>query len=225
MAAIELTPVLERVAAAAERAGRDPATITIVAVTKSASDEQVQAAYAAGHRDFGENRARELVDRSTLLPADARWHAIGQIQGNKVKVIRPATWLLHSLDRPNLARYWTRGEDTPPPVLVQVNIGGEPQKAGVAPEAAGDLLALAAELGLEVRGLMAIVPRVGDPEEARPFFRQLAVLRDRLGEDHPGLIELSMGMTEDFEVAVEEGATMLRVGRAIFDPSGGLSRG
>jgi pyridoxal phosphate enzyme (YggS family) len=225
MASLGLNEILDRIAAAALRSGRDPAEITLVAVTKSAADEQVRAAYDAGHRDFGENRAKALVARAALLPIDARWHAIGRVQGNKVRKVRPVARLLHSLDRPDLARYWAGAEGPAPPVLVQVNVGREPQKAGAMPEAAPALVEMAIGLGLDVRGLMTIAPMTDDPEEARPCFRQLASLRDLIRVDHPDATELSMGMTDDFEVAVEEGATLLRVGRAIFGPSGELSRG
>jgi len=203
---------------AAARAGRDPAGITLVAVSKTATDDQVLDAYRSGHRDFGENRAGDLVERAARLPDDIRWHFVGRLQGNKVRRVRPIVHLLHSLDRADLAGYWVKGPGMPPPVLVQVNVAGEAQKAGVEPEEAADLVDEAAGLGLDVRGLMTMPPAVSDPEEARPYFRHLAALRDRLALRRPGLVELSMGMTDDFEVAVEEGATLLRVGRAIFGP-------
>ena len=219
MGSLRLRDVHARVVAAARRAGRDPARITLVAVSKTATDEQVLEAYREGHRDFGENRAGDLVARAARLPGDIRWHFVGRLQGNKVRRVRPVAHLLHSLDRAELAGYWVKGPGMPPPVLVQVNVAGETQKAGVDPDEAAGLIAEAAGLGLEVRGLMTMPPPVADPEEARPFFRALAALREDLAERWPGLVDLSMGMTDDFEVAVEEGATLLRVGRAIFDPS------
>jgi pyridoxal phosphate enzyme (YggS family) len=218
MGALRLEAVRARVAAAAARVGRDPAGITLVAVSKTATDDQVLDAYRSGHRDFGENRAGDLVERAARLPDDIRWHFVGRLQGNKVRRVRPVAHLLHSLDRADLAGYWVKGPGMPPPVLVQVNVAGEAQKAGVEPEEAADLVDEAAGLGLDVRGLMTMPPVVADPEEARPYFRDLAALRDRLALHRPGLVELSMGMTDDFEVAVEEGATLLRVGRAIFGP-------
>ncbi|MBU1227582.1 MAG: YggS family pyridoxal phosphate-dependent enzyme [Actinobacteria bacterium] len=210
-----LTEIRERMMAAAGRAGRDPAAIRLVAVTKTATPEAIVAAYRGGQRDFGENRADRLAAGAALLP-DARWHMIGRLQGNKVRVVRKATALLHSLDRPELVEYWAAGDAVPPPVLIQVNVGEDPKKAGVAVGAAGRLADLAVDRGLEVRGLMTIPPLTPDPEDARVHFRALAGLRDRLREAHPTLVDLSMGMTDDFEVAIEEGATLLRVGRAIF---------
>lgn len=220
MGSVRLTEIEERIAAAAGRVGRDPDEITLVVVTKSASPDQIRETYRLGHRDFGENRAAAMIAASGDLPGDARWHFIGRLQGNKVRRVRPVTHLLHSLDRAELAHYWMKGPGRPPPVLVQVNVGREPQKGGVDPEGAADLIGKAIDLGLDVRGLMAIPPPAAHPEEARPWFRSLAGLAGDLRRTHPGLTELSMGMTDDFEVAVEEGATLLRVGRAIFGPSG-----
>ncbi len=213
---VGLNEILDRMAAAAERVGRDPDEVRLVAVTKTATPGAIRAAYDAGHRDFGENREAGLVAGVELLPGDARWHMIGRMQGNKVRKVRPIVTLLHSLDRPELARYWAKGPGPGPPVLVQVNIGGDPNKAGVAPEGAAGLVEAAVELGLDVAGLMTMPPLAQSPEESRPLFRAMALLREGLAGDHPGLTELSMGMTDDFEVAVEEGATILRVGRAIF---------
>jgi hypothetical protein len=213
-----LREVRHRIATAADRAGRDPREITLVGVSKYADDGAVVAAHAEGLADFGENRAQELVARSVLLPVGVHWHFVGRLQGNKVRQVRPIVSLLHSLDRPALAEQWVKGPGMPPPVLIQVNVAGEVQKGGVAPDEAGALIRMAASLGLEVVGLMTIPP-VGDrPEDSRPWFRQLRELRDRIRQDHPAITQLSMGMTDDFEVAVEEGATVLRIGRAIFDP-------
>ncbi len=218
MVAGRLNEVRERIAAAAARAGRAPQDITLVAVSKTAGPAALQAAYDAGQRDFGENRASRLLEMAGLLPADARWHFIGHLQGNKVGRVRPAVHLLHSLDRADLAGYWVKGPGLPPPVLVQVNVVAEPAKAGVAPAETESLVEAALALDLEVRGLMTIPPLPAVPEDSRPRFRELAALAARLARRWPGLTELSMGMTEDFEVAVEEGATLLRVGRAIFGP-------
>jgi len=218
MAGLRLQEVGDRVAAAARRAGRSPEEITLVAVSKGVAGNLLAEAYAAGQRDFGENRAADFAARWGQLPGDVRWHFIGRLQGNKVRLVRPGACLLHSLDRADLAGYWAKGPGRPPPVLVQVNVSGEPQKAGVSVTEAEGLVEAAAGLGITVQGLMTIAPVVACPEEARPWFRKLAALRDDLRRRWPQLTELSMGMTDDFEVAVEEGATLLRVGRAIFGP-------
>jgi pyridoxal phosphate enzyme (YggS family) len=218
MAAVRLGEVQARIAAAAARVGRDPTDIVLVAVSKTADDEAVLAAYRHGHRDFGENRASELAERAVRLPRDIRWHFIGRLQGNKVRRVRPVAHLLHSLDRTDLVSYWAKGSGAPPPVLVEVNVAGEYQKAGVEPDEAADLVGDALDMGLDVRGLMTMAPQVDDAQEVRPVFRALAGLRARIALRWPSVRELSMGMTDDYEVAVEEGATILRVGRAIFGP-------
>jgi hypothetical protein len=212
-----LTAVRQRIAAAAGRAGRDPAEIVLVGVSKYATAGDVRAAFDEGLHDFGENRAQELADRAALLPT-ARWHFVGRLQGNKVRLVRPITHLLHSLDRVGLAEHWVKGPGSPPPVLVQVNLAGERQKGGFAPEDANALVSAAEQLGLEVVGLMTVPPAADDPDDSRPWFRRLREMRDLIRGEHPAVNELSMGMSDDFEVAVEEGATVLRVGRAIFDP-------
>lgn len=218
MGALGLTAVRDRIATACRRAGRDPAGVQLVAVSKAASDGDILDAYADGHRDFGENRAGDLAERAGRLPGDIRWHFVGRLQGNKVRRVRPATTLLHSLDRLELVGYWVKGPGLPPPALVQVNVAGEGQKAGIDPADAEELVDEALAAGIPVEGLMTMAPLVDDPEEARPVFRALADLRDDLVRRHPTVRHLSMGMTDDFEVAVEEGATILRVGRAIFGP-------
>lgn len=213
-----LTSIRSRVAAAAMRSGRDPSEVTLVVVGKEAALDDLWMVYAAGVRDFGENRADQLADRASLFPGDVRWHFIGRLQRNKVARVRPVVTLLHSLDRPQLIERWA-GDGPPPPALVQVNVSGEPQKGGVSPAEAAQLVEKARIAGIEVRGLMTMAPLDPDPEAARPHFAALRLLRDRLLPDLPGLTELSMGMSGDFEVAVEEGATILRVGRAIFRQS------
>lgn len=213
-----LNEVRGRIAAAAARVGRDPAGVLLVAVCKGVPDAAVRAVYDAGIRDFGENRADALTGRAPGLPGDIRWHFIGRLQGNKVRRVRRLVHLLHSLDRVDLARYWA-GEAAPPPVLVEVNVAGEVAKAGAALDEAEVLVAAATDLGLEVRGLMTMAPLVTDPEAAQPYFAALRQLRDRIVLRYPTVTELSMGMTDDFEVAVQEGATILRVGRAIFRSS------
>jgi hypothetical protein len=208
--------VVSRAAAAAARVGRDPASVTVVAVSKAKSVSDIGAVYEMGHRDFGENRAQEMADKAARLPDDIRWHFIGGLQTNKARLVRPITHLLHSMDRESLAGAWAKGNGLPPPVLLQVNTGREPQKSGVMPEEARATLGRIVAMGLEVRGLMAIPPITDDPEDQRSHFALLRSLRDDLARDHPAIEELSMGMTDDFEVAVEEGSSIIRVGRAIF---------
>ena len=221
MALPGLSDVTERVAAAASAAGRDPTAITLVAVTKYASDDQVLAAYDAGLRSLAENRASGLEARSALLPDDASWHFVGRLQSNKARRVRPIADLLHSLDRSSLAEAWLKGPGSPPPVLVQVDTAGEEQKGGVSLEGAPGLVERTVALGLDVRGLMAIPPVGDDP---RPHFETLRLLRDRIAADHPGVAALSMGMSSDFEAAIAEGATILRVGRAIFGEGGSTTQ-
>lgn len=213
---MSLTEVESRVAAACERSGRDAGEVTLVAVSKGMGVADIERLYATGHRDFGENRADELAEKAARLPSDIRWHFVGHLQSNKARVVRPVVTHLHSLDRPSLAKAWLKGAGEPPPAYLQVNIGREPQKSGADPAEAEQLATTFEAMGLEMAGLMAIIPIVNRPEEARPYFRELAELRRRVGEVAPGVVGLSMGMTDDFEVAVEEGATVIRVGRAIF---------
>ncbi len=173
--------------------------------------------YSLGHRDFGENRAQELAAKAPALPADIRWHFIGSLQTNKTRIVRPLVMMLHSLDRRDLALAWIKGAGAPPPVLVQVNVGGEEAKSGVKPSNAAATVEMAIAIGLEVVGLMTVPPIPGQPEASRPYFRELAGLRDTVRQSHPDVVELSMGMTDDFEVAIEEGGTIIRIGRAIFE--------
>lgn len=218
MADVSYREVQDRVARAAARSGRRPTEITLVAVSKSIPVSAIEQVYRQGHRDFGENRAQELAEKATLLPDDIRWHFVGALQSNKARLVRPVTFLLHSMDRESLAHAWIKGEGRPPPVLLQVNTGREAQKSGVLPEEADSMLARLLELGLRVRGVMAIPPMVDRAEDQRRQFVLLRQVRDRLRTAHPDITELSMGMSDDFEVAVEEGASIIRVGRAIFGP-------
>lgn len=175
----------------------------LVAVSKSASLDDVRALHALGQRDFGENRADALTERARTLPADARWHFIGHLQSNKLKLLAELKPLVHSFDRADLAQRWIGA-----PILVQVDFSGAPQRSGVPPSQLADVLAALRRADVDVRGLSTLPPREGDP---RAWFRALRALRDL-----HGLKELSMGMSEDFEVAIDEGATIVRVGRAIF---------
>ncbi len=213
-----LRAVQSRIAAAAARTGRDPADVTMVVVTKGRDIAEIEQVYAAGIRDFGENRAQEMIAKAAALPADIRWHFVGHLQRNKVRRVRPLTTLLHSLDGDELAAQWLKGPGLPPPVLVQVNVGREPQKHGVIPEHAVAFVAQVRALGLDVRGLMTVPPRVDNAEDARPFFAELARIQTQVAAVDDTVEELSMGMTDDVEVAVEEGATLVRLGRAIFGP-------
>lgn len=221
MVAKGLTRAGERIAAAAERAGRDPAAVRLVVVSKGRSNAAVREVYDAGHRLFAENRAEALLDRLDAgFPDDVTWHFVGTVQRRKVKSIAANVALLHSMDRAHLEASWA-AQPHHAPVLLQVNLAGETQKhgyaAGEVPAAADRLTAL----GVEIRGLMTLPPLPEEPEDSRRWFTQLAALGDRLRADHPKAVELSMGMSDDFEVAVECGATMVRLGRTIFDPPDG----
>ncbi|NOY45481.1 MAG: YggS family pyridoxal phosphate-dependent enzyme [Deltaproteobacteria bacterium] len=219
--------VLERVRRAAEAAGRDPDGIVLVAVSKKMGPERIEAAYRAGARDFGENYVQEALSKVDRLPPDTRWHMIGHLQSNKARrAVETFAWI-HSLDRPSLgdalekaAAARNRAVD----VLIQVNVGGEATKSGTDAEGAQALLGRAGDWPhLRIRGLMTIPPYRTDPEEVRPYFRTLRELRDRLQAGAPPgvrLEHLSMGMSHDFPVAIEEGATMVRVGTAIFGERG-----
>lgn len=210
--------VLSRVEAAAARCGRSPEEITLVAVSKTKTADEVMAIYEMGHRDFGENRAMEMARKADRLPDDIRWHFVGALQSNKTGLVRGRTHLLHSMDRRSLASAWLKGPGLPPPVLLQVNIGGEDQKSGVPPAETEEALRWLTAMGLRVVGLMTMPPAPDRAEDSRRYFAEMQLLRDRLVVQHPELRELSMGMTDDFEVAVEEGASIIRVGRAIFGP-------
>jgi pyridoxal phosphate enzyme (YggS family) len=218
--------VRARIEAASARAGRDASEVRLVAVSKSFDVASIAEARAAGVRDFGENRAQELLPKigaASNEALDLRWHFIGHLQRNKVREVVPSIQALHSLDSARLIEAVSgtrlpvglgggRHAAQPLPCYLEVNVAGEAQKQGVAPfEVAALVEAAVAAPGVEVVGLMTVAPLVADPEEARPAFRALR----ELASEH-GLRGLSMGMTNDFEVAIEEGATLVRVGRAIF---------
>lgn len=221
--AARLADVRRRIAEASRRVGRSPAEVRLVGVTKTVAVERVLEAYGAGLRDFGENYVQQALTKVDRTPRDARWHMIGHLQSNKAKRAVEVFSLVHSLDRPSLAKALdkaARARGARLDVLIQVNTGGEQTKSGTSPEGALDLARRAAEWpDLRVCGLMAIPPYLPDPEEVRPHFRNLRRLRDRiaaLGLPGVEMAELSMGMSHDFETAVEEGATLVRVGTAIF---------
>jgi PLP dependent protein len=215
--------VRERIARAAERASRQPDEVTLVAVSKTHPPEAVRAAYAAGLRDFGENRVQEAEPKiaATADLAGARWHLVGHLQSNKARRAMALFGLVQSIDSLEIAERLARaGEDAGREVrgLVEVDLAGEATKYGL-PEA--ELLPALRRLrggaGLRLEGLMVLPPLLDDLEAVRPFFRRLRALRDRaLGEGLLAAGELSMGMSHDFEAAVEEGATLVRVGTAIF---------
>jgi pyridoxal phosphate enzyme (YggS family) len=203
-----LTVVRERVADAAGRVGRPAASVRLVVVTKGVAPPVMQAALDAGATDLGENRAQELLAKAPELRTPPTWHFIGRLQRNKVAALAPLVNLWQSVDRLELGRA-IASRAPGAAVLAEVNVAEDPAKAGVAPEEAPALVEGLRSVGLTVDGLMTIPPAGRDP---RPAFAALAALADRLG-----LAEVSMGMSDDFEVAVEEGATMIRVGRAIFE--------
>lgn len=209
-----LSEVEQRITEACARAGRSRDRVQLVAVSKGQPVGAVQAVYQQGQRVFGESRAQELSGKYDLIGPDAVWHFIGPLQRNKVRQVRPAVSLLHSLDRIELAHAWMKGPGQAPPVLLQIKLGAEESKHGFEPGEAERALAVCESLGVRVRGLMAIPPPATAPDEARGWFGTLRELRDQL--DRPDLVELSMGMSQDFEVAIEEGATIIRVGSAIF---------
>jgi pyridoxal phosphate enzyme (YggS family) len=225
-----LAAVRNRMAAAAARAGRDPTEITLVAVSKTKPIEAIQAAYVAGQRDFGENRLDELWEKvrqaEQLGLADIRWHAIGTIQSRKTDQAIGPFALIHSVDRVKIAERISRDAQAANcvlSVLLEVNISGEESKHGFT---ADELRQVAAHLstlpGIHIQGLMTMAPLVTTPEETRSVFRALRLLRDELTPAQPGdrWHHLSMGMTNDFEVAIEEGATIVRIGSAIFGERG-----
>jgi len=218
-----LAAVHERIRQAAERAGRDPAAVRLVAVSKTRPAAEVEAAAQAGQRLFGENYVQELVAKATAVTQPVEWHYIGHLQSNKVRQLAGIVTMIHSVDRLSLAeeisRQWGRLGSCCD-VLVQVNVAQEASKSGTSTDEALSLVQQVATLPhLRVRGLMTMPPFFDDPQAARPYFRQLRLLSEQIrAAELPGaeLDELSMGMSGDFEVAIEEGATLVRVGTAIF---------
>lgn len=214
-----LERVRDRVARACERSGREPSQVRIVAVAKGRSAGEIERVVGAGVADIGENRAQELRDHQRDSGVDVRWHYVGALQTNKVRYLDDVS-LIHSLDRAReaealqaRAEALSRSFD----VLVQVNVSGEMRKQGVPPDAAGDLLDALGSYPLVLpRGFMVVAPRTEKEEDVRWVFTQTRELRDSLGGARAGLGELSMGMSNDYEIAIEEGATIVRIGRAIF---------
>ncbi len=211
--------VLERLSAAALRAGRSPNDITLVVVTKNQPLGAIQAVYDQGARHFGENRVQELLAKKPLLPSDIHWHLIGHLQTNKVKTILPHIVLLHSLDRESLLEEIKKRASAPVPCLIEVKIAQEPSKHGVPPERVWTFVEkVLAEPMIQLRGFMGMATFTSDKVQIRREFRSLYRLFEELRRYHPGADILSMGMSQDFEIAVEEGATMVRVGTAVFEP-------
>jgi PLP dependent protein len=204
---------------AAKATGRDLRDIKLLAVTKTVGVDQVRQAMALGISDFGENRVQDANPKIAALP-EARWHFIGHLQSNKVKDVLPHYTLIHSLDRPSLAAALQKAAEKLNKfvdVLVQVNVSGEESKFGLEPAGLRDFLSYLKDLRqIRVCGLMTMAPYVDDPETVRPVFRRLRELRDLYATSGNGLQELSMGMTNDYKVAVEEGATIVRIGSALF---------
>ncbi|MBR1770444.1 MAG: YggS family pyridoxal phosphate-dependent enzyme [Lachnospiraceae bacterium] len=216
--------VEQRIRQACARAGRAPEEVTLIAVSKTKPVEMLMEAYAAGARDFGENKVQELLDKIPQMPQDIRWHMIGHLQRNKVKYIIDKVALIHSVDSLRLAEEISKEaqkHNLVVDILVEVNVAGEESKFGTTPEEAANLvLSIAALPGIRVRGLMTIAPFVEHAEENRKFFKNLKqlsvdILQKNNDNIHVGDV-LSMGMTGDYEVAVEEGATYVRVGTGIF---------
>ena len=218
-----LRRVRERIAAACGRSGRDPSEVTLVAVTKTVTSAEVAELHRLGVRDFGENRVADgLMRKNALGAADARWHMIGHLQRNKAADALDGGFLrIHSVESAKLVEVLDREcarRNLRATVLLEVNVSGEASKYGLRPEDAAALAEKAAESeNIDLSGLMTMAPFTDDPETARPHFRALAALRDDLSRRlSVPLPHLSMGMTGDFEVAVEEGATLVRVGTALF---------
>jgi hypothetical protein len=218
-----LAAVQERIRQAAKRAGRDPAAVRLVAVSKTRPAEDIVLAAQAGQWLFGENYVQELVAKAVAVQQPVEWHVIGHLQSNKVRQLAGLVTMIHSVDRLSLAeeisRQWARlGSSCA--ILVQVNLAKEATKSGASTDEALALVRQVAALPhLRVRGLMTMPPFFDDPEGARPYFRQLRLLAEQVeAAAIPGveMAELSMGMSGDFEVAIEEGATLVRVGTAIF---------
>lgn len=220
-----LLRVQERIRAAALRAGREPSSITLVAVSKTMPGDVIREAVAAGATILGENRVQEARDKIAALPGLATWHLVGHLQTNKAKLAVQLFEMIQSLDSLKLAQALDRyGQQAGKVVrcLIEVNLGAEEAKSGTSEDGVRPLLEAAGQLPhLRIQGLMAIPPFLPDPEQSRPFFRRLRTLRDKLEAEGFRLAELSMGMTHDFEVAVEEGATLVRIGTAIFGPRPG----
>ena len=223
MVARQYDEIKKRVEAACQRAGRNPEEVTLIAVSKTKPVEMLREAYEAGARDFGENKVQEILAKEPKLPEDIRWHMIGHLQTNKVRQIVGKTCLIHSVDSVRLAEEIHKEsvkKGLVTQILLEVNVAEEESKFGFHVEEVEDALKQIQEFsGVCVRGLMTIAPFVDNPEDNRPVFQKLNKLYVDMKTkniDNDTMNILSMGMTGDFEVAVEEGATMVRVGTGIF---------
>lgn len=218
-----LQEVQEKVLAACRRSGRDPREVTLIAVSKTKPISMIEEIMAEGVVDFGENKPQELRDKYEVLPHDLRWHMIGHLQTNKVKYIIDKACMIHSVDSLHLAEAIDKEAEKHKlkmPVLVEVNMAKEASKFGIMPEEAVDFVEQLSHLPhIQVNGLMTIAPFVENPEENRIYFRDLKKLCVDIKQkniDNVTMCNLSMGMTGDYEVAIEEGATLVRVGTGIF---------
>jgi len=218
-----LKDVEDRVARACARAGRSRDDVLLIAVSKTKPVEMIDEIYQEGVRDFGENHPQEIRDKFPQLPEDIRWHMIGHLQTNKIKYVIDRACMIHSVDSFHLAEAISKAavkSSLIMPVLIEVNMAGEASKSGVAPEDTEALIRQAAQLpGIHIEGLMTIAPYTENPEENRIYFREMKKLNVDIGAkniDNVNMCHLSMGMTGDYEVAIEEGATMIRVGTGIF---------
>ena len=218
-----IAQIRQRIASACQRVARDSNEVHLIAVSKVKPAELIEAAFASGQRLFGESYVQEFREKAPAVQAPVDWHFIGGLQSNKVKYLRGKVSMIHSVDRLSLAeeisRQWQK-LDRPINILLQVNIGDEASKSGCAPEQLEELVVAVAKLPqLQICGLMCLPPNCASAEDVRPFFRSLRDLARRIDElklPNVSMRELSMGMSGDFEIAVEEGATMVRVGTAIF---------
>jgi len=224
----------DRIASAATRAGRDPKAVTLVAVSKGRPLNDILELRSLGHKDFGENRVEEASEKINATRSDAdkiTWHMIGHIQSRKAKEVAKNFSWVHSVESVSLAERLSRAVAASPlPILLECNVSGEKAKYGLQADRFDEtdqwtqlcavVESILAQPNLQVRGLMTMAPVVEEPEAARPVFRKLRRLRDKLAKQFSLVTwsHLSMGMTDDFEVAIEEGATMIRIGRAIFSP-------
>ncbi|MGA7877067.1 MAG: YggS family pyridoxal phosphate-dependent enzyme [Desulfoferrobacter sp.] len=219
-----LAAIKVRMAAACARADRDPAGVKLIGVTKMVPIERIREGVEAGLKSLGENYVQEALEKiEALREFQISWHFIGHLQSNKAKMVVEGFDLIHTADRKSLAKELNRRarqQDKIIPVLLQVNVGQEETKSGTSSEEVGALFQYVSSLdALKVKGLMTLPPYLEDPEEVRPYFRQLRNLLDQLRQQASSpenLTELSMGMSHDFEVAIEEGATLIRVGTALF---------
>ena len=221
--ATNIEQINQRIALACKQIGRNPDAVELIAVSKVKPAELVEEAFHAGQKLFGESYVQEFRDKQPLVSAPVQWHFIGGLQSNKVKYLRGKVAMIHSVDRLSLAEeinsQWGK-DGASVDILLQVNVGDEASKSGCAPDDLESLTRAVAQFpNLKICGLMCLPPHADDPEQVRPFFKQLRELSEQISKlKLPGvsMTELSMGMSGDFEVAVEEGATLVRVGTAIF---------